>query len=256
MHLHRDESGLAGTILVIVIAWALAAVLMLTGTLIAARQIDDRVAFITGEVGEIKSDTRLVELTNDTVRSTDEILTSAEPLSGQLDQVNASANSIDGTVDDILATADSINGTVLDINGRVSELEPIVFQINDRASSIGASVDSINGSAGGILANVNSIRAGLNEGAAPKAVQIVDLVRGIKGDTGTIRQLVSSGEPGNLAIRGHANSIDCSPAVRPLSTHCQPGQPGGSAGGAAPLPGDVFGDLLGGGGNGGGLPLP
>lgn len=249
MHLHRDESGLAGTILVIVIAWALAAVLMLTGTLIAARQIDDRVAFITGEVGEIKTDTQLVELTNDTVSATDEILVSAEPLSGQLEEVNTSANSIDGSVDEILATADSINGTVLDINGRVTELEPIVLQINDRAASIGSSVDSINGSAGGIQANVNSIRAGLNEGAAPKAVQVVGLVRGIKGDTGTIRQLVSSGQPGNLGIRGHANSIDCSPALTATSSYCQPGEPGGSsAAGGGALPGDLFGDLLGGGG--------
>lgn len=240
MHLHRDESGLAGTILVIVIAWALAAVLMLTGTLIAARQIDDRVAFITGEVGDIKADTQLVELTNDTVSATDEILVAAEPLTGQLDQVNTSANSIDGTVDGILSTAESINGTVLSINSTVGELEPIVFQINDRAKSIGSSVNTINQSAGGIQSSVNNIQPGIVS-INNKADQIIGLVQGIKGDTGFILNEVGMGNPPTDArIRGHANSIDCSPALTVTSTHCQ-GAEGAPTGDL--LPGDLL-DLL------------
>lgn len=234
MRLHREESGLAGTVLVIVIAWALAAVLMLTGTLIAARQIDNRVAFITGELGEIKADTRLVELTNDTVDTSGQILTAAQPLSEQLDGTVVAANSIDGTVDEILVTADDINGTVKSINGTVSELEPIVFQINERARSIGASVDSINASAGGIQSNVNSIQTGLNDGVSRERVDnaALPLVRGIKADTGAILAEVRTGNPpSNAGIRGHANSIDCSPLVRPLSSHCQGATGGGGAGG-------------------------
>ena len=37
----RDEAGLAGKILVGVIAWALGAVLLLTNTLVAAQQIEE-----------------------------------------------------------------------------------------------------------------------------------------------------------------------------------------------------------------------
>ena len=81
------EAGLAGIALVIVIAWALAAVMMLTGTLIAAQQIDDRVATILGEVSPIDDDLDSVKLAQETDRIAKDILTAAEPLSGQLDQV-------------------------------------------------------------------------------------------------------------------------------------------------------------------------
>ena len=51
-----DERGLAGKILVGVIAWALGAVLLLTNTLVAAQQINTRVDRITHTVGPIDHD--------------------------------------------------------------------------------------------------------------------------------------------------------------------------------------------------------
>ena len=45
----RDEAGLAGKILVGVIAWALGAVLLLTNTLVAAQQIE-----VVGRVAELE----------------------------------------------------------------------------------------------------------------------------------------------------------------------------------------------------------
>ncbi|HLJ09286.1 MAG TPA: hypothetical protein VKX24_12175, partial [Acidimicrobiia bacterium] len=48
-----DERGLAGKILVGVVAWALGAVLLLTSTLVSAQQIDSRVERIRHTVSPI-----------------------------------------------------------------------------------------------------------------------------------------------------------------------------------------------------------
>src|SRR2546427_1792639 len=95
-----DERGLAGKVLVGVVAWALGAVLMLTSTLVSAQQIDNRVHRITTIVTPIDHNLDSVNLTIETNRIAQEILTAAKPLPGQLDQVLAtkipeSAASID-----------------------------------------------------------------------------------------------------------------------------------------------------------------
>lgn len=198
-----DESGLAGIVLVIVIAWALVAVLQLTRTLVAAQNIEDSVDIITSEVGEIKNETGLVQVLEETTSLTSQILEAAAPLTGQLDQVVSSAGSIDASVTDILSTAGSINST---------------------AKSIGATVDSINGRAGAILGVVREINCGFGvenptlakmvELCGTKGVRGINLrldviiadVRGIKSDTGNILAQVRE-------IHKHANSIDCSPAL-------------------------------------------
>lgn len=190
--LHTDEAGLAGTVLVIVIAWALAAVLMLTGTLIAARQIDDRVASITGSVSEIDDDLDLVELAGQVSDKAAAIDQAAAPLSGQLDQVIGAAGNIDTSARSILDTAGQINQTA--------------GSINSTAGQIGSTVDSIHGHAGGILDTARSIEAGV-AAINGRADTIIGLVRGIKADTGDILVAVVEG------VHPHANSIDCSPAV-------------------------------------------
>src|SRR5690242_5784173 len=92
-----DEAGLAGKILVGVIAWALGAVLLLTNTLVAAQQIDTRVDRITHTVGPIDHDLDSVALAIKTNDLAGQILTAAKPLSGQADQVIQATTSIDAS---------------------------------------------------------------------------------------------------------------------------------------------------------------
>ncbi|MBW3576246.1 MAG: hypothetical protein KY462_00610 [Actinobacteria bacterium] len=229
MRIHTDESGLAATVLVIVIAWALAAVLMLTGTLLSARQIDDRVVTITSEVSAIDENTDAIQLTQQTIEISGNILTEVQPLSGQAGQVVTAANDIAGNLG-------SINSTAGEINGKVNQINASVNSIGASVRSVGASVNSIHGNVRAILATVNSIACGSNgpnpgitdlnrirqvcgrngvPGINNRVVEILGLVRGIKADTDAILLEVGPGHinQGLKTIHGHANSIDCSPAA-------------------------------------------
>lgn len=199
----HGEQGLAGASLVIIIAWALAAVLMLTGTLVAAQQIDERVFEITNTVGAIKDDTGHIALTQDINEAASGIREAAAPLSGQLDSVIASAGNINSSVDSILATAGEINQTAGTINSTV-------LSINATARDIGASVDSIHSGLAGTLGHVREIHTGVAD-INRRADVVIAAVNGIKADTGAIRNEV--GTVGVPSIRGHAESIDCNSIV-------------------------------------------
>lgn len=213
MRVRTDESGLAAIALVIVIAWALAAVLMLTGTLLSARQIDDRVVSITGEVSEIDQDLDAIMLTEETNRIAEDILAAAQPLDDHLNEVIAAAREIDGNVTSILQTAGSINTTAKDINSTVNSIRGNATSINESVKSIGATVDSIHGNAAAILSTAQSIDQGVAD-INSRADTIIQLVRGIKSDTGNILAHVGA-EHGTAqrTIHGHANSINCNPVV-------------------------------------------
>lgn len=215
-----DESGLAGIVLVIAIGWALTSVVMLTSTLVSARQIDDRVAVITTEVGDVDADLDSVELAVETDRIAKDILAAAEPLSGQLDQVVASAQSIDNSVTSILSTAQDINGNAKTINATVRSINTTAGSILGNANSIMTVVDSITcggmGRDGIELWEDQVKRCGVRgvPGINTRVQVVVDWVSQIKGDTGNVLTVVKD-------IRTHANSIDCSPAMRPNSTACE-----------------------------------
>lgn len=195
---HHDERGIAGTILVIVIAWALAAVLMLTATLVSAQSIDRHVAVITTEVSEIDDDTTSVALAADTAQIAQGIDRAARPLSGQLDQVIDAAGNIDGTVNSILATAGEINTTVKSIGAT--------------AGSINSTVDSIHGNVGAILGVVGSIHSGV-EGINARAERALGIIRAVQADLANVRNQVRVGTNDDAGIRGHAESIDCGSAI-------------------------------------------
>jgi len=162
-----------GIFLIIIIFWALAAVLMLTGTLINAREIDDDVKVINNQVIPIDRELDNVKLAGETAKISARILTAAKPLSGQLTQVNEAAKSIDGRVVEILdtagsinrtaktinSTARSINATVASINGTVVSINSQVVSIGGTVGSIGRSVASIGGTVRSINRNVTSIRS-------------------------------------------------------------------------------------------------
>jgi methyl-accepting chemotaxis protein len=136
----------------VVIAFALYAVIMLAKTTIAAQQIDDRVKTINTEVGPGSNVSRLNEtaILNTVADRADQILAAAKPLSGQANDILVSAKSIDGTVSQINANAGEINSTVKSISGTLSAAAPVVNEIHQGVIDINRRVDNILGSVSGI----------------------------------------------------------------------------------------------------------
>lgn len=240
----KGERGLAPAILILVIVWALAAVLMLTGTLVAAGQIDDSVAIIKPEVSDIGTDSEAIRLAAKTNQLTIQIRRAAVPLTGELDDTLAAARDIDKTAKSILRKAGDINGTAGDINGTVKTIGTTVGSIGSNVSAIGGNVQSINrnarsinasarsidASARSINANAQSINASakgidsrgetiLSEvkeidpavsGINNRAVVIQGVAGDLGGDLAKVQDLVgrTNGDPNTII--NHANSIDCS----------------------------------------------
>lgn len=229
----RGERGLAPALLVVVIAWALAAVLMLTGTILAAQRIEGRVGSIVGSTSQIDGDLDAVRLAGETGRISADIRTAAKPLAGELDQVivaardidrtarsildnagsinrkvvtiNATAGAINSNVRAINATADSINTNVASIQARAAGIESTAGAINRNARSIdgrvdgiNASVDSIDGRLGGTLAETRTIDAGV-AGINIRASRAINVVRPVRNDLGDVLDVV--GQPS--LDRGH-----------------------------------------------------
>lgn len=187
--------GMSPVVLVILIAWALLAVIFLTGTLLAARSIDRSVSGVTNRtaddgtpekniadtVDEIKTDTKFIDEARKTVQISTAIRKAAEPLSGRLARtlevadkgIDPKLKSIRGKVGDINETAGQINtnakgigtsvGTIFtsvgSINASVLEIGDSVQSIGRRARSIRRTAGQINGSARGILGNAGSVLA-------------------------------------------------------------------------------------------------
>ncbi|MDQ3631146.1 MAG: hypothetical protein M3417_07760 [Actinomycetota bacterium] len=227
--------GLAPAILILIVVWALAAVLMLTGTLVAANQIDDSVAIIRPEVNDIGTDTEAIALAARTAKISGEIKRAAVPLTGQLSDTLAAAKDIDRVAKSILGTAGEINTTATTINGNVTPINTTVNAIGSSASSINTNVlainrnarsinasarsinshtDSINASARGIRGNAGTILAEVKTidpevaGINSRAEVVQDVGRSLGGDLSNVLRLV--GGDGPNTINGHANSIDCS----------------------------------------------
>lgn len=102
--------------LVVVVAWALFAVTMLTGTLVAAQQIDNRVDVINDEVGPIDEDLDTVVLAVETGRIAGEINTAAKPLTGQFTQIVQTGDGIEASAASIAERALQINANAESIN--------------------------------------------------------------------------------------------------------------------------------------------
>ncbi len=236
--LFTGTRGFAGIMLVLIIVWALAAVLMLTGTIIAANRIDDSVAIIKPTVSDIQTDTRLVALAKKTERISSQIERAAAPLTGELTQTLTAARGIERTaksIDNGLRTtfmrAETINGNVLSIGGTVGQIGGNVDEIGGTVGLIGGNARSINASARSILTNAAQIN-GSARGIRSKGSTILGRVRTIDGRVAginnraiTIREIATSlgtdlstvlgivGRQGTRdprSITGHANSIDCS----------------------------------------------
>ena len=151
--------ALPGIVLVVVIVWALAAVLMLTGTLTNAREIDKTLPLITSQTNPIDKDLDSIKLAADTVRLTKRIDAAAKPLSDKADRIINVAVSIDGRVASILGTAVSINDTAKAINANVRAINSDVSAISDSVVSINNTVDSIESNVLTINDTVSSIES-------------------------------------------------------------------------------------------------
>ncbi len=211
---------LPGILLVIIIFWALAAVLMLTGTLINAREIKDTVDVINSEVQPIDRDLDSVKLAGETVKISGRIDRAAKPLSGQLTQVNSAAQdindsakailvtagSINRTAKEINGTATAINGTVTSINGNVVSINGTVNSIGANVSSIGSRVSSIGGSVGSINSRARTIRAGVGPINASGGTSINGLVGSILGTFRPLNRTVDEIE--GVSAREGADGIN------------------------------------------------
>ncbi len=201
---------LPGIVLVVVIVWALAAVLMLTGTLVNAREIDNTLPLIKAQVLPIDEDLDNVKLAEETARLTERIRVAAAPLSDQADRIIVEARKIDRNAASILVTARSINGTAEAINGNalaindtVGAINGNVVSINNTVNSIGGSVFSINGRVSRVGGNVATINrrvsrvlgavgpAGATEGGSIKAA--VDSILGTFTALDPVTQSIDAG---------------------------------------------------------------
>ena len=162
----RDEGGVVGFNLALTIAFALFAVIELSRVVLAATQIDDRVKVIITEVGPGSNVSRLDETQklNETGRMAEDILTAAQPLSGQAQQIIDTAKSIDGTVSKILTNAGEINTTVKSIDSVTRQLLPVVQNIHgdDSLSPQTGGVAAINKRAQAALPVVGGIQTDLS----------------------------------------------------------------------------------------------
>jgi len=206
MRFQRDERGIVGFNLAVVIGFALYAVIQLSRVVLAGSQIDDRVKVIITEVGPGSNVSRLDETQklNETGRMAEEILVAAQNLSARAGTIIETAESIDGTVSQILTNATEINQTVRSIDGTTKALLPVVRNINGD--------NSFSAQAGGVAAiNMRAQRA-------------LPIVGGIQTDlsrANILGTLVSVDRHAVAICNGQAialtgGGVRCSPAVEAL----------------------------------------
>lgn len=140
MKVLRNDRGQAGIALIIVIAWALSAVLILTRTLVAAQEINRKVTDITAKLAGAKGDTSYVSQLNMTENTASSILAAAQPLTGQIATIDTTAKHIDQQVDGITPPVQDINGQVHQIQGKVATILGVV---NNGPNSIAGVLNAI-----------------------------------------------------------------------------------------------------------------
>jgi tetrahydromethanopterin S-methyltransferase subunit B len=184
----RNDRGQAGIALIIVIAWALSAVLVLTRTLVAAQEINSKVKVITADLSSSKHDTGYVAQLNQTEQTADNILADAAPLTGQLATVQSTAADIDKQVDGITPPVQSINSLVHTIQGQVASIYGVV---NSGPKSIAQVLDTIRATQSSvILTDVNNIKSDTGGSIIPNVI-------GIEGD---FCSFTASGSVGGIPL--------------------------------------------------------
>lgn len=186
------------TVAIVAVAFS-TVVILLQRTTSTANSIDAKAKRIakTGQGINIATDS-VVQLnrTNATAAS---ILTTAQPLQGQLDQIVQLAQSIDGHAGSILGTAKTINGTGGTINGTAGKINGTAKTINGTAGDIHATALAIDGTAGKINGTAKDINA--------QAAAILDVAKRVNADVGAINQSIDTTLSIVSAAKGDTGNI-------------------------------------------------
>lgn len=193
----RDESGQATAnvvVLIIVVVVLGLATFLLNETMSTAEDINDKAEDIATSGQGINTSTDSIRELNRTNDLASSILSTAQPLEGQLNQIVSLAGSIDGLASSILGTARTINNT---------------------AGSINSTANGINATAGSILEVARRINEDVQ--IINQRVDVtINLAKAIKSDTGNILKQA-------VAAHNNAACIDQQVGANPQSKtdgHC------------------------------------
>jgi methyl-accepting chemotaxis protein len=126
--------ALPAIMLVIVIIWALTAVIFLTGILATANRIENRVNVINSALTPTAHKLTILPVLNNVVDNANQIRDAAANLSPTIGRISTSAASIDESLKSVNNTVPSINKSAKDINASVSKIHSNVTSI---ASTLG-----------------------------------------------------------------------------------------------------------------------
>jgi hypothetical protein len=227
---------LAKTVLAVLGVWGLLASPMLIRTLLATRQIDQRVATLTTSLSEIDKDSQSIALMQETNRLAGELLTASEPLPGTLEAMR-------GVTSGLGAKVDSITAGVTAIQQNSTEIEGKVVSARDTAAEINRSVKGIGQSLAGILATLRATQAAAGEintstrGIHAAVVGLLPVTNEIDAGIGRANEGITEalghvevirGDIGNILagipdVQKHSRSIDCDSAFSTLFGLLGPG---------------------------------
>ena len=206
------SNALPGIMLVIVIFWALFAVLLLTGIISTANRIESRVGVINESVTPINTKLDTVAVLTNVQDTANQIRDAAASLTGIVGNVADSASSIDNSAKAILVSAQSINTSVKQINGSVLEINKSASAIDSTLLEVLASATSINNTVnqiGPTFIQVVDLVYDIKTRIVVASTQVDDIIRSvqaIKGDTGFISNQVD-------LINNNALGIETSPLL-------------------------------------------
>ena len=230
-------SRLAKVVFAILGVWGLLAGLMLIRTLLATKQIDERVTALTTSLSEIDKDSQSISLMQETNRLTGELLTASQPLPGTLEAMRGVTAGLAGKVDSITAGV-----TTIDQNSR--EIEAKVLTARDTAAEINGSVKGIGQSLAAILATLRTTQAAAVEinvstrGINTAVVDLLPVTKEIDAGIGRANQgivealehvEVIRADIGNILagvpdLQKHSRSIDCDSGFSTLFGLLGPGE--------------------------------
>lgn len=210
--------ALPGIMLVLVVLWALTAVIFLTGILAAANRIENRVGVINNALTPINTELDVVPILANVTDSANQIRDAAVNLSPTIGNIADAASTIDTSlkeINDVVGpinrSVKEINASVLEINRSVGTIAPNLVTVQGLTGTINESVDSIDDELAGTLNNVYDIRSRVVV-ATGQADHIIRNSRDILGDTGFISDTVgTAGIP--ATINDHADDIEDTPLL-------------------------------------------
>jgi len=186
------------TVAIVAVAFS-TVVILLQRTTSTANSIDHKAKRIARTGQGINTATDSVIQLNRTNATAASILTTAQPLQGQLDQIVRIAQSIDGHAGSILGTAKTINGTGATVNGTAGAINKTAKTINATAGDIHATALAIDATAGKINGTAKDING--------QAAAILDVARRINGDVAAINNSIDTTLGIVSAVKGDTGNI-------------------------------------------------